>query len=574
MGVVSQDKCSSKLPDIEVLNSSFAANNNLPVDHELINNEIESITSSVIYPSFILQHVSPIDVHKHLSSIKTNAQGVDKINIKMISLCLPYCLNALTHIINFSISSNTFPNLWRKAFVMPIPKINSPTEPAHYRPISILPTLSKVLEKVVGEQVCNYLDGHHLWNENQSGYRRHHSTSTALLKIYSDIVDAIDNGELTLLMLLDYSKAFDMVNHNLLLAKLKSLGFMDHSIDWFQSYLGGRMQCISENNINSSWIKINNGVPQGSILGPLLFIILTTDISNAIRASSHHLYADDTQLYNHFALSNLNEAITSLNSDLESIKDWSLRNSLALNERKCMYIFIGSQHNLQQLQNLDIPSVHMGNNLISNVESCKNLGVIFDESLSWKSHINSLISKSYYKLKGLYQFKNFLSVPTKLKLCDSLILSNFNYCDILFGNINVSFQNKIQKMQNSCLRFCFSLKKHDHITSYLKLSNWLNMHNRRISHSLIMIYKIIHNLAPSYLAEIINRSHIEHRFQTRSHDFLPIPHYHRSIKQQSFFVKAISIYNQLPVHIKTSPSVSAFKHRIKFFLLNQQFSSD
>ncbi len=517
--------------------------------------------------------MSPLTVLHHINKITTSSQGVDHINIKMLNLCLPFNLHVLTHIVNYSISSNSYPNLWKQAYVIPTPKVEFPSTVSHFRPISLLPTISKVLEKVVAEQMCNYFDNHNLWNPNQSGFRKQHSTATALLKITSEITDAMDRGDITILSLLDFSKAFDTVNHPLLLAKLKSLGFMDPTLLWFTSYLENRKQCVISNSKCSNWIATDNGVPQGSILGPILYLILAQDLSRVITSSSHHFYADDTQLYTHCSPSNIESSISELNSDLTAVHNWSARNALQLNISKCLYIIIASPYNIRQLHQLDLPSIKINNISIPRVDKCKNLGVIFDSNLTWKPYFNSLISKSYFKLRNLSRYKHFLSTPVKLHLCDSLILSNFNYCSALFNNCNSAFKNKAQKVQNSCLRYSFLVNRREHISPALLMSKWLNMKYRQLYFSLILVYKIVHNLAPSYLYNILYYPDIPNTYSTRSQHLLPLPRFSRHIKEYSFFVSTVRNFNQLPDRIKSCHSLSSFKFNLKVFLLSDQHSS-
>ena len=274
LGVISgqSDSNVSFKPNINDLNSYFNSNYNLPIEKDLIDAEIQKISQCSYYPSFILQHVNTDDVWKIFSSISTNAQGVDHINKVMLSYCLPFTIFHITYIINYSISSNTFPDLWKQAYILPTPKLESPTQLKDFRPISILPCLSKILEKVVASQLCSYFDNHNFFNFLQSGFRKNHSTASALLKIITDIINSLDQNDITILTLLDYSKAFDTVNHELLLAKLKHFGFMDQTLQWFKSYLSDRNHSVTYNNQMSSWLTVSNGVPQESILGPILFI--------------------------------------------------------------------------------------------------------------------------------------------------------------------------------------------------------------------------------------------------------------------------------------------------------------
>ncbi len=538
-------------PDINDLNNFFVSNNNLVFNQSLIDSEIEKISQSSYYPSFILQHVTVEDIAKAFSSISTNAQGVDSINMRMLSFCMPFCLSHITYIINTSISSNTYPSLWKKAHIKHIPKIKCPSALKDYRPISILPTISKILEKVVSLQVCRYLDNHRLHNFYQSGFRKKHSTATALLKVVTDIIDAIDRNEITFLTLLDYSKAFDTVNHRLLMAKLKYLGFMEQTLAWFRSYLIDRSQRVIGEEEFSSWLMVSNGVPQGSILGPLLFIILTSDLNSDVTSSSYHMYADDTQIYAHCLAENIAVSVSQFNTDLNRISSWSQSNALKLNASKSKVIIIGSSYQIKSLSNNNtIPDVAINNDIIPVVSECRNLGILFDNTLSWLPHINSLISKSYGKLRSLNHYKHFLSSTVKLKLCDSLILSNFNYCDFLFGNLTAGLQQRVQRVQNSCLRYAFDIKKSYHITPFLYKSRWLNMSNRRLYHSLCFIFKIINGDAPPYFDNYIIRSGISHQYSTRLNT-LTVPPHRLQIKQNSFFVKVIKEYNRLPQDIQS-----------------------
>ncbi len=472
-------------------------------------------------------------------------------------------------IINFSLSSNTFPEAWRKANVIPVPKCESPNDLNSFRPISLLPTLSKIIEKVVAQQVVHYLNDHNLFSKYQSGYRKNHSTSTALLKVCTDIINAMDDGKIAILTLLDYSKAFDTVNHTLLLAKLQALGFMIPTIQWFRSYLFGRSQRVVQNNNCSGWLNIVHGVPQGSILGPLLFCLMCVDIEKEISFLNYHMYADDTQLYNTSTVDDIDSAIIKHNFDLNKVSTWSQNNYLQLNISKCVTMCIGSKHLLNQLDSKELTPVSINGIPLPKLERCKNLGVIFDSSFKWEPYINSLISKSFFKLKSLYRFKDFLSPRIKLKLCDTLILSSFNYCDSLFSNITIKLQKKIQRIQNACLRFSFSLNRYDHVSPYLTQAGWYNMKHRREMHNLCCIYKILNGDAPSYLLDEIMSIQTIHGYATRN-EGLPIPRFRTKLKQNSFFVKSIGSYNALPTSVVNSPSLQSFKINFKkYFALFQ-----
>ena len=233
-------------------------------------------------------------------------------------------------------------------------------------------------------------------------------------------------------------------------------------------------------------------------------------------------------------------------------------------------MLLGSSHNLKRISESGIPSVQIDGTDLPLSIKCRNLGVIFDDKLSWESHINLITSKSYYKLRLLYRHKNFLSIAAKKYLCNSLVLSNFNYCNSLFLSMSSSLLSKVQRVQNSCIRFMYCLKRRDHITPYLKLTNWLNMSNRQLLHSCCMMYKILNGLAPPYLSHAVYQHSLTHGHDTRNRNIVPTPLSRSHIKFNSFFSKGIRDFNNLPVTIKSSISFNSFKRKLSNHLISLQ----
>ena len=237
----------------------------------------------------------------------------------MILFCCPLIIPYLTNIVNCCIEKKYFPTSWKIANIMPLPKTKKPVEYKDLRPISILPILSKLIEKVLNMQIREHLDKFKILPPTQSGFRASHSCSTALLKVTDDILSATDKNKLTALILLDYSKAFDRINHQLLLAILHYYGFGEDSLAMIQSYLENRLQRVRIKGKLSTPLNISSGVPQGSILGPTLFTIFTSNLYSYISFCEFHCYADDSQLYLSFDSKNLQEAAQKINADLDSI---------------------------------------------------------------------------------------------------------------------------------------------------------------------------------------------------------------------------------------------------------------
>ena len=338
----------------DALNKVFTSNNNKELDENFVNSRINNLYNNTMpcIHKFSFGPISEEDVIKIVKSIKSKSSGIDNINISSIHLFLPRISSILTHIINISFELNKFPERWKKALINPIPKCDIPLQESDFRPISLLPTFSKILEKAANVQIVDYLQKYSLLDPYQSAYRKNHSTMTALLKISDDILDAIDDSDITLLIFLDFSKAFDTVNHKILLAKLKILGFQHDTCEWINSYLSDRYQRVILGDQESDWIHIRNGVPQGSILGPLLFTILVSDMRWHIWDGSYHQYADDTDLLFETSIENVNETIVKANNVLGKITNYCDDNFLDLNAGKSKFMFLGSRPSLKKTRKL------------------------------------------------------------------------------------------------------------------------------------------------------------------------------------------------------------------------------
>ncbi|KAJ4438307.1 hypothetical protein ANN_14246 [Periplaneta americana] len=302
--------------------------------------------------------VKPIDAMKAIRRINTKAQGPDNISIILIQKIQDIVIPTITHIFNSSLITSTFPKIWKQASVLPLPKVKVPTDPNDYRPISIQPAISKALERIVHRQITNYMNEHKVFDKYQSGFRAGHNTSTALLKVNEDIREAIDSNKITILTLLDLSKAFNAVNFDLLTHKLRNLYLSETAVSWFESYLRERQQCVVSGNRSSSWLDITSGIPQGSVLGPLLFTIYDNDITSLVRHCNYHLYADDLQCYISSRSDRLNDAIDKLNEDIDSSVTWTKKLHLKINPGKTQAIILGHKRQTDAVKHLDISPVN------------------------------------------------------------------------------------------------------------------------------------------------------------------------------------------------------------------------
>ena len=512
------------------------------------------------------------DIHKVVKTMKSNSCGVDEVSAFFIKLSIEHTAKVFADIVNASLKSGRFPNNWKKARIKPIPKISEPMIATDFRPISLLIAFSKIIEKIVCIQMKSYLINNNYFDKFQSAYRQKHSPITALLDITDNIYKSLDESEITILVLLDYSKAFDCANHTLILAKLKSLGFHNSALKWVSSYLSDRSQKVFTEIGESSWIGLKNGVPQGSILGPLFFTILVSDIYKEIQFSKYHLYADDTQLYISGKVSDIVNLIEKLNMDLDRIGKFSKNNFLKLNFDKSVYLIIGSKLNLSKIDNMHLPNIHIDNAIIKRKRKVRNLGIIFDQNLTWNDEINKTISLAYAKLKQASRFKRFLTQNSKKTLVQSYILSQFNYSSVILQNLSSTAMTKIQRCQNMCTRFILNLRKFDHISAGFNSLQMLNMENARKVQSLCLMHKLVQKNAPSYLLEKLTFNENTHNHNTRSRADIHIHHFRTNFGRNCFLNRVGQLYNYISNHLSINKhiAVSTFKLKVKNYFLSLQ----
>lgn len=507
------------------------------------------------------------EVANVLQKIKSKAVGQDEIGIDMLILCCPHILPVITHLINVCIENSTFPKAWKTSYIIPLPKNNHPSSFTDLRPVSILPTLSKVIEKICEKQIREHLNSFEILPKFQSGFRPGHSCATALLRVVDDILHATDINEVTILALLDYSKAFDKLNHKLLLAILSYVGFSHDANNFIRCYLGDRTFMVKSRNKLSSARQIMCGVPQGSILGPLLFAIYTSQLLKCVEKCSTQLYADDTQLYYSFIPTQVQESVEIFNKELISLANSSANHCLELNPTKSKILVFGREKARKKV--IESLKITMDGVNLPVVSSAKNLGVEMDSVLRFHEHINTKIKTAFFKLKLIYSQKSYLNSSLKRMLCDSLVLSAFNYCDVLYNScITKHDASRIQLIQNSCARLVCGIRRGNPISHKIKEIGWLRMSERRILHCLVLYHKVILNRTPSYLHEKIMLRQEVHNVNIRFKNFISPPPHNTAIFQRSFSFCIYKYYNQLPKIMKEIKSIELFKRRVRRYVVD------
>ena len=422
-----------------------------------------------IMDSFEPTTITELDEIIKESGIKSSPS--DMLPSEILKENIDVLLPTLCDLVNLSLSTGSMEGL-KVADVIPTIKGygNDPNEKKNYRPISNLTFLGKLIERVVLKRLNEHLDRNNLTIPNQSAYRKNHSTETILLKVTNDLLIASDKNSATVLMLLDLSAAFDTVDHNILLKILKDdIGITGKPLKWFRSFLSGRCQRIRLGSTVSDMVYLLFGVPQGSVLGPVLFNLYIRSLYGTIERAGFNVegYADDHQVYVSFLPAGQSHALTSaLQNCFSIIQQWMHKYCLQLNPGKTQLMVIGPPN---ILRNVQIHGAILTSGIcIRFLKHAKNLGVIFDESLSFRKQITELKKDSFRLLRQIRKLR-FLFTEKQLKLIvNSLVVCKLDYCNSLYYGINEHQLNELQLIQNAAGKAVFGLYKHDHLDDTLK----------------------------------------------------------------------------------------------------------
>jgi len=505
-----------------------------------------------------------------LSSLKCNSTGLDNIPAKFIKDGSDVISNPLAHIVNLSLNTGIVPKDLKSARVVPLHKKNSRSEVGNYRPVSILCIFSKILERIVFSQLESYLKSNNLLFEYQSGFRPSFSTDTCLIHLTDYVKQNMDKGLYTGMVLLDLQKAFDTVNHSILCNKLKAIGLNSIAVEWFTSYLSERSQLVNVNGVSSASTHVTCGVPQGSILGPLLFLIYVNDMETAVQCKLL-LYADDSALL--VPGKNIDEIAQTLTTELESINQWLCENKLSLHLGKTESILFGTHRKLKNNKSL---SILYQNKHIKSVETVKYLGVDLNQSLNGETHAKSIVQKINGKVKFLYRQCRTLSTQSRKILCSAIIQPHFDYaCSSWYTSLSAKTKHKLQICQNKIVRFINEMGNRTHVGSEeLGYLGWLNVDNRVNQMQLSHMYKIVNGFSPTYLTEKIVKTRDIHGYNTRaSLGSLSVPKMNGP-GSKTFLATTVKLWNLLPSNIQLMPSFNMFKASVKILLFQKMQESD
>ena len=410
------------------------------------------------------------------------ATGPDNIPPDVLKSVAPVVAPPLTDIINSSLSSGCFPEQWKCACVKPLHKGGSKSVLTNYRPISILPTCSKLIEMTVRSQLVTHLEENNLLYPLQSGFRRRHSTASTLLRATNDWYQALDAHLMIGVLFLDVSKAFDTVDHSLL-SKLQSYGVSSSTLNWFKSYLSGHSQFTKIGDVKSHPLSTTAGVPQGSILGPNLFSVHINNLPNICPVNSTAvLFADDTTIY--VIGSSASEISSILSSALENCQSWMVKNKLQLNTLKTKYMLIHSSRRSPPPLTVALDATP-----IEQVRTFKFLGCIINDHLTWDDHIAYLSSKVSCSINLLRRLSWFLPRHVLKTFYSAYILPSFDYCDVVWHSCSAKLVSKLVLLQNYAGRIILKEPRSCSATAIRKTLGWSTLYSRRELHTAIQASK-------------------------------------------------------------------------------------
>ena len=508
--------------------------------------------------SFFFHPVSPDHIYRIISSLKNKSCDVNVIPtliIKKLSVLLSPILSSL---INRSLLSGQFPMIYKTARVVPIFKNGDSDNVNNFRPISILNNFSKIFEKVVHQQLLNYIENKNIFFKHQYGFRANKSTSHAIINLLRNMYNSLDNDNLYFTMFLDLRKAFDCVSHDILLDKLYFYGIRGTPHEWFRSYLNDRQQYVSIHGVKSDSRNVTCGVPQGSILGPLLFLIFVNDFPNCTEYFNFLLFADDTCLSLQFPRKDVGSIHNNINDNLYSVSNWLNANKLVLNTGKTKYMIFSYRNSFS------FPSIQFNGTDIECVRSMKYLGVILDNNLNFNLHIDMISSKLSKSVGILTRVGNYLPSGTMLSLYYSIVHPFLSYCILAYYNAPQYLINRLIVLQKRAIRLIVGANFLDSTDRFFKQLNVLKLGSLFTCNISCYFFKCFN--VPDFDEDLllyITNSTNQHNHGTRHSSQITLPLFRKTKSQSSIFYTGCKIWNSIDENVKCRESLASFKYHLK-----------
>ena len=516
------------------------------------------VESKQINIPFDLQPMTTIDVIKNLSLLKkSGTRDLDGLDGRILKLSSLVIANSLTYLYNLCIDKNCFPFKFKRAKVIPVHKSGDSSSPSNYRPISILSVLSKPIEKHIQKSLYSYFNDNGLINESQSGFRKNYSCHTALIQLTDNILHSINENKFIGLLFVDFEKAFDVINHSLLLRKLQLYKLSPELIHLILSFLSDRKQLVMVNENSSDLMPVRHGVPQGSVLGPILFSIYVNDLPCFVKCKCE-MFADDTSLCS--SNSDSCRLTSDLQVNIDRLIDWTQLNHMSLNahKTKCMYV---SARQKRQKMKTNFEPLYIDNRIVEEVNSHKILGVIIDKDLTWTDHVMSLGKRLSTKLLQLSKIKNFLDNHSRKLFFCGHVLPLIDYASTLWDSCSETNLKFLHRLYKRALKLVL-LKSSSLTVSDYKQLNILTFRNRLFFNKAVCMQKVINGNAPPKITQAFKINHYRHNHS------LTFPRPRNNLYKSSFLYSGGNLWNNLPVKYKSIPNRNLFKKLLKNSLLS------
>ena len=522
--------------------------------------------------------VSEQEIKDILKVFPPKSCPLDPLPSSFLKLCLDDLVPVFTKVVNVSMSTGIVPDDLKQALVTPLLKkpgldIESLN---NYRPISNLPFLSKLLERVILKRLYSHMEKNDLLDVYQSAYKKNHSTETALLHVLNKLLLSSDQRQISILTLLDLSAAFDTIDHSILLNRLThSFGIVGTALNWFTSYLTDRKQSVVVGDSKSKPTPLRFGVPQGSVLGPVLFSLYIQPLSSLLNDHSFDFqkFADDTQLFKADSPANFSLLVKNVEGVVASAKDWMLANKLRLNDGKTEVMCVASSRTLAETQ---ITPLKIGNSDIPFQPSVRDLGVTLDATLRMHDQISTICRSAFFHLRRIKSISAFLPQSAVIKLVVSLILSRVDYCNSLLAGLPLTEINRLQHVLNCAARAIFKKSKREHITPLLIKLHWLPVQARITYKIATLAYKHFQGTLPNYLSSSLQIYAPTRTLRSAHEKLLVVPDLKttrtKSYGERSFTYQAPAIWNNLPQEIRNASTLSSFKSQLKTHLFKLSYN--